>query len=367
MNLTSGGVQLANQNNQIQIEKLNLSQDSLDAPLRQAFSDYEAKNPQYGESWLSNLASHALDEDDNAVIYVARLGSDNFVACPIKVNSQHRRASSLSTFYTCAYSPLVSSDKPEELFVALFRHLADAEGISTLTLSPMDVSSPTFSIIQRALKAAGWKGSHDFFCFGNWIHDTQGQSYQSYLSSRPSNLRNTIARKTKKFFAGDRGHLELVHGGAVLDNAIERYVTVYNNSWKHEEPYPDFIPELLRLSASRGWLRLGIASYDNHPVASQIWLVCSGTAYIFKLAYHEDYKRLSPGTVLTAYMMQRVMEEDDVSRIDYLSGDDAYKADWMSERKEQHGLAAYNPRSAQGLAMLTSHTLKRTLKKLVNK
>jgi hypothetical protein len=66
-------------------------------------------------------------------------------------------------------------------------------------------------------------------------------------------------------------------------------------------------------------------------------------------------------------MMQRVIEEDSVSRIDYLSGDDAYKADWMSERKEQHGLAAYNPRSPEGLAMLTSHTLKRMLKKLVTR
>lgn len=367
MNPVFDGVPLAKSNQQVQIEKLDLSQVPLYAPLRLALSEYEAKNPQYGESWLSNLASHALDEYDIPVIYVARLSSDNFVACPIKENSQHKRATSLSTFYTCAYSPLVCSDRPEELFLALFQHLSHVEDISTLTLSPMDVSSPTFSLIQQALKEAGWKGTHDFFCFGNWIHSTEGQSYQSYLASRPSNLRNTIARKTKKFYAGDRGQLELVHGGDILESAIARYVSVYNNSWKREEPYQDFVPELLRLSANRGWLRLGIASYDGQPVASQIWLVSNGTAYIFKLAYHEDYKRLSPGTVLTAYMMQRVIEEDSISSIDYLSGDDAYKADWMSERKEQHGLAAYNPRSLEGLAMLTSHTLKRLLKKLASR
>lgn len=358
---------MTNQVNHIQIEKLKLSQVSLNPPLHQAFSDYEAKNLQYGESWLSNLALHALDEFDDAVVYVARLDSDNFIACPMKVNSQHKRATSLSTFYTCAYSPLVCSDKPVELFVALFRHFSETENISTLTLSPMDISAPTFSIIQKALQEGGWKGSHDFFCFGNWIHDIEEQSFQAYLSSRPSNLRNTIARKTKKFMAGDRGELELIYGGDMLESAIARYISVYNNSWKREEPYQDFIPELLRLSARRGWLRLGIASYDNQPVASQIWLVCSGTAYIFKLAYHENFKRLSAGTVLTAYMMQCVIEEDCVSRIDYLSGDDAYKADWMSERKEQHGIAAYNPRSAQGLALLTSHTLKRLLKKWVDR
>ena len=357
-------VPLADKNNHIQIEKLRLSQDSLDAPLHRAFSKYEVQNPQYGESWLSNLTSNALDENDEAVIYVARSSPENFIACPLKLNTHHKRASSLSTFYTSAYSPIICSDEPQPLFLALFQHLALKERLATLTLSPMDVSSPDFCLLQDALGQAGWKGCHDFFCFGNWIHELGIQSYESYLLSRPSKLQNTVARKTKKFLAGDRGHLEIVKGGDLLDIAIARYVTVYNNSWKNEEPYQDFVPELLRLSATRGWLRLGIASYDNQPVASQIWLVCNGTAYIFKLAYHENYKRLSAGTVLTAYIMRRVIEEDGISRIDYLSGDDAYKADWMTVRKEQHGLAAYNPRSPEGAVLLLAHNLKRILKRV---
>tara|TARA_R110002124_G_scaffold2666_9_gene16768 strand:- start:2793 stop:3869 length:1077 start_codon:yes stop_codon:yes gene_type:complete len=355
---------LADPHHHIRIEKLLLGQDSLDAPLQRAFSRYEARNLQYGEHWLKNLASHALDENDQAIIYIARLGPDNFVACPLKISSPHKRASSLCTFYTSSYSPIISSDTPKELLQALFRYLARTERISTLTLAPMESGAPEFSLLREALSQSGWKGRHDFFCFGNWIHDIETRSYPSYLASRPSKLRNTLARKTKKFLADDRGSLEIVEGGDALESAIARYVTVYNNSWKHEEPYQDFIPELLRLSSDRGWLRLGIASYDGQSVASQIWLVCEGTAYIFKLAYHEDYKGLSPGTVLTAHMMQRVIEEDGIARIDYLSGDDAYKADWMSVRKEQYGLAAYNPRTPAGLALLAGHTLKQLAKKL---
>ncbi|CAA0123407.1 Uncharacterised protein [Halioglobus japonicus] len=339
----------------------------MDDSLHRAFLEYEAKNPQYGEDWLSNLALHALDEDDEAVVYLARLGNDDFVACPIKINVNHKHASALSTFYTSAYSPVICSDKPEPLLQALFQHLASEERFSTLTLAPMGVDTPHFSVFQRALVQAGWKGCHDYFCFGNWIHDTQSATYEDYLASRPSKLRSTIRRKTQKFLAQDAGQLTLVKGGSTLEEAITQYTTVYNNSWKNEEPYRDFVPQLLRLAAKRGWLRLGIASYENQPVASQIWLIYSGTAYIFKLAYHEDYKRLSPGTVLTAYMMQRVIEEDHIDRIDYLSGDDTYKADWMSERREQHGIAAYNPRSPTGMAMLVGHTVKRLLKKLARR
>jgi hypothetical protein len=355
---------LADQNNQIRIEKLRLPGDSLDEPLRQAFTRYEAKNPQYGADWLANMAAHALDSHDSAAIYIARLGPENFVACPLKIDLRDKRAYALSTFYTSAYSPLACSDTPEPLFLALFQYLAKTEKLAMLTLSPMDPDSPEFGQIQRTLGQAGWRGTHTFFCFGNWVHDVQNRSYQTYLGSRPSSLRNTIARKTRKFFDADRGQLDIVEGGDSLETAIARYVEVYNNSWKNEEPYQEFTPALLRLAARRGWLRLGIASYDNLPVASQVWLVCGGTAYIFKLAYDENYKHLSPGTVLTARMMQRAIDEDHIDRIDYLSGDDSYKADWMSKRRQQHGLAAYNPSSLRGMAMLLEYKLRNLAKRI---
>jgi CelD/BcsL family acetyltransferase involved in cellulose biosynthesis len=118
------------------------------------------------------------------------------------------------------------------------------------------------------------------------------------------------------------------------------------------------------MSAREGWLRLGIACYDKVTVASQIWMVMNGTAYIFKLAYDEDYKKLSPGTVLTSFMMEYVINTDAVSTIDYLSGDDNYKKDWMSLRRERHGMAAYNPSTLRGVAMLIGYNLKCLYKKL---
>lgn len=339
----------------------------MDERLDRAFSAGEARHLQYGADWLLNMASHALEPHEKAVVFVASVSAESYIACPLKLNTKNHQAQSLITFYTSAYAPLVCSDTPEMLFQALFRHLAKVEKISTLVLSPIDVSSPVFDLMQRALPQAGWFGCHNFFCFGNWFHTVQNHSYESYLSTRPSTLRNTIARKTRKFLDGEKGRLEVVTGGDHLERAIKQFVDVYNNSWKIAEPYPDFVPALLRLAAHRGWLRLGIAHYQNTAVASQIWLVCNDTAYIFKLAYDEEYKRLSAGTVLTAYMMQRAIEEDAVASIDYLSGDDAYKADWMSQRKRQYGIAAFNPRSAEGLSLLVKHALKRIGKTLLGK
>ena len=37
------------------------------------------------------------------------------------------------------------------------------------------------------------------------------------------------------------------------------------------------------------------------------------------------------------------MHNDNVNRLDFLSGDDRYKQDWMSERREKVQIHAYNP------------------------
>lgn len=52
------------------------------------------------------------------------------------------------------------------------------------------------------------------------------------------------------------------------------------------------------------------------------------TASIYKLAYQDKFADLSVGSILTARLMQHVIDIDGVTHVDYLTGDDAYKRDW---------------------------------------
>jgi CelD/BcsL family acetyltransferase involved in cellulose biosynthesis len=109
------------------------------------------------------------------------------------------------------------------------------------------------------------------------------------------------------------------------------------------------MPSLIRRAAAEGWLRLGVAWRNDEPIAAQVWFVKDGVASIFKLAYDENFGRLSPGTVLTAHLMCAVIDGDCVSEVDFLTGDEAFKADWMSHRRPRYGLIAYNTRSVRGI------------------
>ena len=48
-------------------------------------------------------------------------------------------------------------------------------------------------------------------------------------------------------------------------------------------------------------------------------------------------------------MFRRAIDTDRVTVIDYGTGDDSYKADWMAERRQLWRLSAYDPRTMRGL------------------
>ncbi len=358
-----GASPLADPGNPVEIETLHLPARGPEGPLLNALQDLEKSHVQYGADWLVNLASHALSQHESAVIVTAYGAPDDFVSLPLKLDSRSGQAHALGNFYTSAYTPVIRSQAPERLLAAVCRHLARVEKVTGITLSPLERDAPVVGQLQSALAQSGFRDVHPYACFGNWTHNVGGASYEAYLQSRPPRLNNTITRRTRQFLKDERGHLDLITGGDGLEEAIADFVTVYNRSWKQEEPFPEFVPALLRLAAGRGWLRLGIARLDGTAIASQAWLVADGTAYIFKLAHDESFRQLSPGTVLTAFMMRHVIDEDRVGKIDFLSGDDDYKQDWMSARRECSGIAAYNPSTLRGLAMIAARGAKSLLQR----
>jgi hypothetical protein len=358
----TGAPWLPQNNNPVEIKKILLPSKNLAEDLHAAFSRHECDNPQFGLDWLDNLVRTALSDHESAALYVARRGPGDLVALPLKLDGRTGQAHALANFYTSTYTPVIQSDSSRPLLVALLRFLADRERFTALTLSPIDSQTPFFAEVAELLEDAGWTGVHHYACFANWTHSLQDATFQTYLSNRPSRLSNTINRKTRSFFKHDRGRMEVLHGGEQVEYGIKAFVSIYERSWKTNEPFDAFMPELIRLSARRDWLRLGLAYYDDIPVASQVWLVSGGVAYIYKLAHLDEYAHLSPGTVLSAFMLERTIDQDHIATVDFLTGDDDYKKDWMSHRGERKGVAAYNPRTLRGRALQLGHTLKRRFK-----
>jgi Acetyltransferase (GNAT) domain len=211
-------------------------------------------------------------------------------------------------------------------------------GITRLYLSPIGREDP----LAGALKRKGWAVAQSPINV-SWRTCTKGLSFEDYWATRPSRLRNTARRKAKT------PGLEIVIRTAFDAAAWRDYEAVYDSSWKPPEGSPALMRELAEREGAAGTLRLGLAYLDGRPVASQLWIVENDIATIHKLAYADDAKQHSPGTVLSVAMFRRAIEVDKVATIDFGIGNDAYKAEWMTEAEPLYALTAYDLLRPKGL------------------
>ncbi|MBK9574242.1 MAG: GNAT family N-acetyltransferase [Rhodoferax sp.] len=335
--------------------------------LHKLFALAEKEDFHCGVAWYSNLTDAVFADHAGVRFYVLRQGEQAIAVLPVQIvkHSRVKQVESLSNYYTALYAPALAPGLKARDLVPLLRAALHAHApVASLRFAPMDRQSRPYRLLLGGLRDAGL-APFEFFCFVNW-HLAAFDDWASYLAGRHGSLRNTIKRQGKKF-THDGGTLELIQGGTELDRGIEAYEQVYAHSWKKPEPYPAFVPGLARTCAASGWLRLGVAWIDGKPVAAQIWIVANGKASIYKLAYDEDYKSYAPGTLLTALLMQHVMEEDQVLEVDYLIGDDPYKQAWMNRRRERWGIVAYNPRTLSGALGMCQEALARPLKSIITR
>lgn len=316
-------------------------------------------------SWFENLAKHGFDAStDQSSQCQLLLASDHakgsLVCLPLLAG---RTLQSLSNYYSSLYGPLVwrtdDGTLPEvsqATWQAIGQHLHQHPARwPVITLSPLDMGAPFAGPLQIGLQKAGY-WTNRFFCFGNWYLEVAHRSFSTYAASLPAALRHSIERGKRRLAKqGTWGiHIQQTPG-AELEEAIAQFVQVYNQSWKTTEPNTQFIPQLARMAAAHGWLRLGVLKLESQAIAAQLWLVKDGKASIYKLAYVKGFERLSAGSVLTHALMQHVIDVDQVAEVDYLTGDDTYKRDWMSHRRERWGIVAFNPRTLGGLWLAARH------------
>jgi hypothetical protein len=264
------------------------------------------------------LAARARGDDGDAWLFLAGQGG---------------RAEAWRCWYSLRFG-LVGDARGAEAIARALR-----QRLSRLEIAPLAEPEP----LATAFRRAGW-ATFVGPATASWRIDTEGRDFEAYWAARPGKLRNTAQRKAKA--AG----LDIEIHGVFDDAAWAAYEEVYAASWKPEEGSPAFLRALAEQEGQAGRLRLGVARKDGRPLAAQLWTVEDGTAWIHKLAYREDSKALSPGTVLSMAMFRAALDEDRVSRIDYGTGDDGYKRDWMGERATLWRLEAFNLASPRGLA-----------------
>ncbi len=327
------------------------------------FAQSEKGSLFFSRPWFENLTAIALD-DDHTMVLACVVDDDKVMAILPLMKCAGNTWYSLKHRYTSFYSLLLSDNEQLDIQQKIFTCLS--EGLSQLPikailLEPVAKDDKKLIDFQNFMEAAGFSCDYNFRHY-NWIYRVNGQSYKDYMAVRPAKLRNTISRKKRKLEREHGFEIRLFTGDEVPQKMSD-YHAVYNSSWKANEQYVDFLDGIVEGFTKQGWSRLAVLYVNERPIAAQLWFVLHGKANIFRLSYDEAWKPYSPGSILTSFLMEYVIDTDKVEEIDFLTGNDTYKQDWMSERKERFVLSCVKSEKSKGQFVLFLESLKGLFKK----
>jgi hypothetical protein len=295
--------------------------------------------------WLALLAEHCLDPA-KAHVSVA-IDGHKVALLPWRMTEHGIEA--LANWYNF----FVRSIGDTALLSEIARNLP--AGRAMFAPMPLDDAQ----MLAGAMRNAGWIVLTEA-CDANHVLPISGRSFAEYWAARPGALRETVRRK------GRKGGVSLRVVTQFSQADWDAYEAIYRLSWKPEEGSPDFLRHWAEMDGAGGRLRLGIAEIAGQPVAAQFWTVEGGTAFIHKLAHDERYRKQSPGTLLTAAMFEHVIDRDRVDLVDFGTGDDPYKRDWMEQVRMRWRVRAWRPGAVRHWASLTRALARTALQPLVS-
>lgn len=328
--------------------------EQLPASANQLFLEAEQQSMFLSRQWFETITQHSIDNNQHLILFGV-VHMDRLLAILPMITSPQGSLHSLSSRFTSFYSLLIAKNSPQEAVLNCLAQGISEQEAHLIQLDPVDEHEEKVLQLNRALQNYGFS-HYPYFRFYNWLHIVKGQSFAEYIEQRPAMLRNTLKRKRRKLQREYQVDIVL-HTEFNVEQAFNEYQKVYQASWKANEFFADFTPALVKQFNQSGWLRLAILSVDQQPIAAQIWFVVHSKANIYRLVYDKKWKKYSPGSILTEHMMQYVIETDKVTEIDFLTGNERYKQDWMSVRKERAGIRFMKKQKQ------TMHPLKKIIRK----
>ena len=223
-----------------------------------------------------------------------------------------------------------------------------------VTFTKLPADDGTLDRLEHAFRNSGWLVLAEP-CDTNHVLRVAGRSFDRFLADRPGQLRTTLKRKAKKVQVSLSTKFDAADWAA--------YEAVYADSWKPGEGDPALLRKFAIAESDAGRFRFAIAHHDGAAVAAQFWSVDGDTAYIHKLAHRTKSQKLSAGTTLTAALFERVIDTDAVQWVDFGTGDDPYKRDWMDQVRTRWQLTCMRPTSSRNWPLIA----KAGLRKLVSR
>lgn len=202
----------------------------------------------------------------------------------------------------------------------------------------MDAQSSSAQALSESLGAGFFVARRPgFACPGQSL--APGESFEAFLAgtSRCSNYRRRL-----KWLQSQPGfRIDRCEGGTGLDAARATFFHLHERRWAGEggsSGIPDddvraFHEEATRRLAERGCVIFYMLWVRGQQVASVYALIHAGTFYYYQAGMDPAWRCKSVGLVLIGATFADAIRRK-IRRYDFLRGEEAYKFDWVGERRQ---------------------------------
>lgn len=327
------------------------------------------------EQWLTNHCSHPIfssyewfkaiaefknmhDGSQGTVFEWLFISQNNTPIVAVALEKTGKKLKIISNFYTPFTDIFFDSTllDAQQAWLLLFAQFNAAyPNWLSLEIAPLySRQFDTLSELQKQSQIAVFK----YYYSVNYC--TKYSDFETYWNSRSSMLKNTYQRRLKALSRQD--YTIDIHS-SVNEEIKQAYWQIYKQSWKVQEPSDDFINWLMQWADKQKRFKLGLLSIKGIPAAFQFWLLNNSTAYIFKLAQDKQFDVFSPGTILTNYMIEQLSSSNSIRHVDFLLGDDDFKALWMDSKTCVFGAEIINLATVRGKTLIAMYKLRDFIKR----
>ncbi len=116
-----------------------------------------------------------------------------------------------------------------------------------------------------------------------------------------------------------------------------------------------FFEDVVRALWDRGVVDVSRVVQNGTTLALHFGFKTNDRFFYYMPSFDDRYRSFSVGRLLNAHLIERAFE-DGLREFDFLPGDDAYKYDWTSQRRQVYSFVSYRS-SAKGMALFGGQEL----------
>lgn len=271
------------------------------------------------------------DAFGGAGLRVVALRRDGELAAVVPVLERRGTVRSATNWHSFAYGPVAVDESAElEVLAALFSGAPRRVDLSFLppdSAERLRAAAGSRSFASRVVQRSPYVAIE-----GDW---------DSYLAGLSRNTRGNVRRRRRRLAERGEVQLEVCGGEGDLFATLEECFRIEASGWKGERQQAvassprtrRFYEGLVRWAADAGLLSLALLRLDGRTIAFNLSLEANGRHYLLKLGHDTSLEELSPGTVLTAAMIERAFSRR-LKSYEFLGAPDPYKLRWTSTCRE---------------------------------